>query len=102
MYIARDGIQDYSPTNPTERAEYYLEQIRVYLLLHQHHKNNEYAQVQIIFNSFLNIMTEDNYQILVKIMNETSAKLSTMSSYSMTYWNEFLKYTHWKMTNHAF
>ncbi len=103
-YTVRSGFCNPEPTDPIKRAEYFLEQMRVYLDLHMHKKNvnNEYHQIEIIFNALLNVITETNYKILADTLCSTGKRVNASYTKSSQYWNEFLKFMHYKLTGRTY
>ena len=103
MYSLKLGIKSYKPDDPEERARYILEQMKEYLYLETEDqysvcKYMEYEQAQMIFNSFININSEISYKMLITILLNTSGRIYELYGRNSEYWNEFLKYCHWKMT----
>ena len=70
-----------------------IDQIKTFLHLYESSKNEqEYKQVQIIFNSLINNLNEKDYKKLLHILTTTSNLIGTpCGGHSQMYWNSFLQ-----------
>ena len=97
MYIVKAGYNNNIPLDPEERALYYLEQIQCYLIYTKNKNNSEYKQIELIFESFLNILTGNNFVILADSLIDTSRKITHPYHKCRIYWAEFLKFVEFKL-----
>ena len=80
-----------------------IDQIKTYLRLYENSKNEEYKQVQIIFNSLINNLNEKDYKKLLHILTTTSNLIGTpYGGHSQMYWNSFLQVINSLLTNTSF
>ena len=73
-----------------------LEQMQIYMKLNPS-GTEEYKQVEIIFNGLAVALGDTNYKNLLKSFNDTSQKIAGIHIRSLTYWEDYLKFIHWKM-----
>lgn len=100
MYVVRSGDYRNIPQDSMERAEYYLEQMRMYLEVNKVSK--EYKDIEIIFNAMMNIMAETNFKIIASCLFDTGKRVNCSSIKSAQFWSEFLRFMHWKTTGRTY